>query len=156
MVVDFVNEQHRVPVYLKQMKQLARRAIRRLKIKTPGRMTVTFIDNRKMRRLNSRFLSHDWSTDVLSFRYETEGLQLSRAAIRHQVIGDVIIAPAKARTFAKRNRIPYTEELSRYLVHGILHWLGHEDKTKAQQQSMRIMEDQLLMQCGAKKGIVSI
>lgn len=151
MVVDFVNKQHQVPVYLKRMNQLARCAVARLKIKTPGRMTVTFVDNRKMRQLNRRFLSHDWSTDVLTFRYETEGLKLSRTAMRYQVIGDVIIAPAQARTFARRSHIPYTEELSRYLVHGILHWLGHEDKTKTQQRSMRIMEDQLLVQYGVKK-----
>jgi len=151
MVVDFVNEQHQVPVYLKEMRRLARCAIRHLKIKTPGRLTVTFVDNRKMRQLNKRFLSHDWSTDVLSFRYETESARLSSYAMRHHVIGDVIISPTHARTFAKRYSIPYTEELSRYLVHGMLHWLGHEDKTKAQQQTMRSMEDQLLMQCGVKK-----
>lgn len=151
MVVDFVNEQHQAPVHLRQMQQLARRAIRHLKIKDPGRMTVTFVDNRKMRRLNNRFLSHDWSTDVLSFRYAAEDFKIAPSAMRHQIIGDVIIAPAQARTFAKRSHIPYTEELSRYLLHGILHWLGHEDKTKTQKQIMRVMENELLVHCRVKK-----
>ena len=89
-----------------------------------------------MRRLNRQFLRHDCVTDVLSFRYEGE-----------PVIGDIVIAPSQARAYARRHGVSYVQELSRYIVHGLLHWLGHEDRTPAQQRKMRTLEDQLLTCC---------
>jgi len=89
-----------------------------------------------MRVLNKQFLRHDWSTDVLSFRYDGES-----------TIGEIFIAPAIARAYASQHRIAYHEELARYVVHGLLHWRGDDDRTKPQQQRMRRYEDQLLKRC---------
>ena len=151
MVVDFVNDQRQERVYLERMRRLSRCVIRRLKIKTPGRLTVAFIDDRKMRRLNKQFLSHDWPTDVLSFRYPGDETGRSGKALQEPVIGEILIAPSRAKAFSKRLSAPYTEELSRYLIHGLLHWLGYEDQTAQQQKQMRQREDRLLRSCGVKK-----
>ena len=131
--ISVVNTQHRLPVSTSHIARLARCAIRRLRIRTPGKLAITFIDPRRMRVLNKRFCRHDRLTDVLSFRYDGE-----------PVVGDILIAPAAARSYAQRHGIPYAEELSRYVLHGLLHWLGHDDRTPAQQRKMRTMEDQLL------------
>jgi probable rRNA maturation factor len=118
------------------MATLARCAIRHLCIHTPGTLAITFIGSRRMRTLNRRFYHRDRATDVLSFRYDGE-----------PIVGEIVIAPSQARAYAKRHRIPYTEELSRYVIHGLLHWLGYEDRTLAQQRTMRGMEEQVLAQC---------
>ena len=89
-----------------------------------------------MREANRRFLRHHGLTDVLSFRYDGE-----------QVAGEILIDPGMARRYARNHAVPYRQELSRYVVHGLLHWLGHEDRTPAQQRRMRAMEDALLMGC---------
>lgn len=120
-----------------QVSTLARRAVRSLGIRTPGTLAITFISARKIRTLNKRFLRHDWSTDVLSFRYAGEA-----------VVGEILIAPREARVYARAHGIPYWEELARYVVHGLLHWLGHEDRTLRQQRAMRTREDALLAHCG--------
>lgn len=133
MTVRVVNAQREAPVPLIRMTRLARRAIRRLRIRAPGTLAIAFIDSRRMRRLNKRFLRHDRPTDVLSFRYDGE-----------PIVGDIVIAPAQARAYARRHGIPYAEELSRYVVHGLLHWLGHEDRTAAERRKMRVMEERLL------------
>ncbi|MDP3703131.1 MAG: rRNA maturation RNase YbeY [Candidatus Omnitrophota bacterium] len=133
MIVTVRNEQRISPVNVARMARLARRAVRRLRIRTRGTLAVTFIDARRMRALNRRFLAHDRTTDVLSFRYDGE-----------PIVGDIVISPAAARRYARRNGLSYTEELSRYVAHGLLHWLGHEDRTASQQRKMRAMEDQLL------------
>ena len=133
MTVLVTNTQHAAPVHVGEMAQFARRAIRRLRIRAKGTLAVTFIDSRRMRRLNKRFMRHDRMTDVLSFRYDDE-----------PVLGEVLIAPAQARAYARRHGIPYRQELSRYVAHGLLHWLGHEDRTVAQQRKMRALEDRLL------------
>ena len=136
MKVTVTNAQQALPVAADRIERLARCAMRRLSIRKAGILAISFIDGRQMRHLNKRFLRHDCSTDVLSFRYE-----------REPTIGEILIAPLEAQTYARQHGIPYEEELSRYVVHGLLHWLGHEDKTRSQQRAMRLMEDRLLACC---------
>jgi len=110
--------------------------LRRRRIRRAGALEITFIDAAQMRRLNRRSLGHDWTTDVLSFRYDGES-----------VAGEILIAPAAARRYARAHGIPYREELARYVIHGILHWTGKDDRTAPQQRDMRAMENAMLAQC---------
>lgn len=140
MVVSVANAQRTLPVHPRAMSTLARCAMQQLGITGRGTFTITFLDARRMRAVNKRFLRHDRLTDVLSFRYEGE-----------PVVGEVLISPAAAHRYATAHGIPYREELARYVVHGLLHWLGHEDRTAAQQRHMRTMENQLLLRCQGRQ-----
>ena len=133
MTIRMVNAQRTVPVPTARLERLARRAARRLRIRGAGMIAVTFIDGRRMRRLNRRFCRHDRVTDVITFRYNGE-----------PTAGEILIAPGEARRYARRHGLPYVQELSRYVVHGLLHWTGRDDRTAAQQRTMRRMEDALM------------
>lgn len=132
-MVVVINSQREAPVNVRKIRQLARRALRRLRVKTHGDIVVTFASTRHIRALNRRFVGRDRVTDVLSFRYEGE-----------PTAGDIVVAPLEARRYAKRHQLSYEQELGRYVVHGLLHWLGYDDRTQAQQRSMRAREDRLL------------
>ena len=148
--VRLINAQRTLPVNTARLTRVARCALRRLQIRSQGEIAITLIDSRRMRGLNKRFLRHDRPTDVLSFRYEGEPAGLPRLwAGRRQVIGEILIAPAAAQAYAKRHRLSYAEELSRYVVHGLLHWVGYEDRTAVQRRRMRAREDRLLGRCDA-------
>jgi rRNA maturation RNase YbeY len=130
------NAQQEVPVDVARMARVARLASRQLPIRTRGRFEITFINAPSMRRLNKQFLHHDRDTDVLSFRYDGES-----------TVGEILIAPSQAHRYAARHGLSYPEELARYVIHGLLHWLGHDDRTPSQQKRMRAMEDELLSSC---------
>ena len=134
--LSVVNAQRRLPVNRTQMTRLLGRALQHLRIRPPGAFTITFIDADQMRQLNKQFCHHDRVTDVLSFRYDGE-----------PIIGEIVIAPAAARAYANAHGLRYEDELSRYVIHGLLHWIGHDDRTPAQQRTMRALEDRLLAQC---------
>ncbi len=138
MTLRVTNAQREVRVNLSRMRRLSGCAVRHLKIRSPGVFSITFIDSKRMQALNRQFKKHDRLTDVLCFRYDGE-----------PVVGDVLIAPKQAKTYAEENNIAYTEELSRYVVHGILHWLGFEDRTRAEARDMRLREEVVLRHCGA-------
>jgi rRNA maturation RNase YbeY len=72
-----------------------------------------------MEKLNSDFLSHDGPTDVISFG-------LARASKSSPVIGDIYICPLVAERNARRLGITAKEELTRLVIHGMLHILGHD------------------------------
>jgi len=157
MRVQVTNAQRDAAVNTARMARLARCAIRRLRIRTPGTLAITFIGSHRMRALNKRFLRHDWPTDVLSFRYDGAGTRRGHAA-RHGelMVGEILVSPRQAQAYAKRAGIPYAEELCRYVVHGLLHWRGHEDRTPAERRRMRAREDWLLAWCGGNSRDASI
>ena len=138
-MLRLVNRQRRDRVPVAWLSRVARCGARRLHIAWRGELTVSFIDYQTMRRLNWRFLRHRGVTDVLTFRYSHEPLS-----------GEILIAPACAKRYARRHGLGYQKELARYVVHGLLHWVGHDDATPLQQRRMCALEDQLLACCGVR------
>jgi len=151
MTLHLVNRQRRDPVPLTTLTRLARCAVHRLGIQlNRGPVVITFLDRTTMRQVNRRFTRRNHLTDVLSFRYAHE-----------PIAGEILIAPAAARLYAKQHRVSYRRELARYVIHGLLHWLGHEDQTPRpfdsgpglgrgapQQRRIRALENRLLDTCG--------
>ncbi|MBI3088100.1 MAG: rRNA maturation RNase YbeY [Candidatus Omnitrophica bacterium] len=133
MSIQLVNRQTGQPVPLRRLARVAARAVRRLRLRVRGTLAVTFVDDRTMQRINRRFLRHRGLTDVVSFRYDGE-----------PIAGEILVAPAAARRYARAHGLTYADELARYVVHGLLHWAGHDDRTAAQQRRMRKLEDRLL------------
>ncbi len=83
---------------------------------------------------NRRYLDHDEYTDVITFDGQT-GTGVS---------GDVLISYDRVRENAATFGVSPRHELRRVMVHGLLHLLGHQDKTKAQREAMRGLEDRYL------------
>jgi probable rRNA maturation factor len=106
--------QDAIPLPLAKLKRLAQRVIARETL-GPGNLSVAFVDRATMRRVNRRFLKHDFDTDVLAFPLDGD------------LIGEIVISPEYARGEAKRRGLPVAEEIARYLVHGILHLAGYDD-----------------------------
>lgn len=80
---------------------------------------------------NRRYLGHDEYTDVITFDGQT-GTGVS---------GDVLMSYDRIKENATSFGATAREELHRVMVHGLLHLLGHTDKTKAQREAMRVQED---------------
>ena len=83
---------------------------------------------------NQRYLGHDDYTDVITFDGQT-GTGVS---------GDILMSYERIKDNAASFGVPAQQELRRVMVHGLLHLLGHGDKTKAQKEAMRALEDKYL------------
>ena len=114
--VDVSAEGVRVPLARARVAELVRGVLRAEKVRD-AMISVAFLDDRAMARLNREHLGHRGSTDVISFGMSAPG---------GPVIGDVYVAPAVVRANARANRRPVREELARVVVHGTLHVLGHD------------------------------
>jgi rRNA maturation RNase YbeY len=99
-----------------------------------GAVDLIFVDDRTMRELNRRYLRHDWTTDVLSFSYGT----------RRRLEGEIIVNLDQARRQAPTFGATYRQEVSRLIVHGLLHLAGHDDRTDAERERMHRREDRYL------------
>lgn len=87
---------------------------------------------------NRTFLQHDEFTDVITFPVESN----------NGVAGDILISYDRIRENAATFGVSAQQELRRVMVHGLLHLLGHKDKTKAQRAAMRELEDRCLAKLG--------
>jgi probable rRNA maturation factor len=106
--------QDAVPLPVAKLKRLARRVMTGEKLGT-GNLSIAFVDRAAMRRVNRQFLNHDFDTDVLAFPLDGD------------LIGELVISTDYAAKEAKARRLPVIEEVSRYVVHGILHLAGYDD-----------------------------
>lgn len=90
-------------------------------------LSVSFVTEREIADLNSRYAGEDAATDVLSFPMD----DLDEDGVR--ILGDVVVAPAVG---ARNNADDPAGELRLLIVHGILHLLGHDHMGDADRAEM--------------------
>ena len=111
-------------------------------------MSVSFVGDRLMRRLNHRFRHKDRSTDVLAFAFrEANAPHTFKLVGAH--LGDVVIALPTAQRQAKAARRPLEEELVALLIHGVLHLCGYDhEQSRAEALRMQRKERQMRRRLG--------
>ena len=96
-----------------------------------GEINYIFCDDAYLLGLNIEFLDHDTLTDIISFDY-TLGQLIS---------GDIYISVERVRDNAKDFEVSFENELSRVMIHGILHYCGFQDKSESEEAEMRLKEN---------------
>jgi len=115
-MIRIANRQKRVRIPGREVRRLARRLL-------GGRaLSLAFVGDAEIRRLNRRFLGRDRTTDVLAFRLD------GGFPGTGEFFGEVVVSAETAAREARRRGIPVREELLRYVTHGILHLLGYDDR----------------------------
>jgi len=89
-------------------------------------LSYIFCNDQYLLGLNQSYLSHDTFTDIITFDY-VEGTTIS---------GDIFISVDRLEENAAIFKVSFEEERLRVMAHGLLHLMGHKDKTT---------EDQLVM-----------
>lgn len=99
-----------------------------------GDVGYMFCDDTAILDYNRRFLGHDYYTDVITFHYN-EGRRIN---------GDIVISLETVRTNAEKYSQPYSDELDRVIIHGILHLCGIDDKGPDGRGAMEAAENAAL------------
>lgn len=103
-----------------------------------GEINYIFCDDAYLLKLNVEYLEHDTLTDIISFDY----------TIGKQINGDVYISAERVIDNAKDYEVSFENEMSRVLIHGILHYCGYKDKTNVEEAEMRSKENYYISQLG--------
>jgi probable rRNA maturation factor len=101
-----------------------------------GEVSIVFCDDYFLHKLNVEFLDHDTLTDVISFDY----------SIGKEIHGEIFISIERVKENAKEFNQSFEQELSRVMVHGILHYCGYKDKLPTDARVMRSKEEFYLQQ----------
>jgi probable rRNA maturation factor len=134
-VIIVRNRQRIVSVELVVLQDFAERALGEC-LKLPGPSTgltkleeisVVLVSDRRMAELHHRFLQQPGPTDVITFQH-----------------GEIFVSAETARRQARRFGTSLGHELRLYLVHGLLHLHGFDDKTRAGTAEMKRTQEKLV------------
>ena len=101
-----------------------------------GDINYVFCNASYLKRINKEFLKHDTLTDIISFDY----------CLGKEVNGEIYISIDRVLDNAKSYQVSFENELSRVMIHGVLHFLGYKDKTPEEKKVMRLKENSSLME----------
>jgi probable rRNA maturation factor len=130
------NLQRSVPVCIADLEQFAAKALRaclRLRQRRPTDLTglseifVWLVSDRRMALLHRQFLNQAGPTDVLTFQH-----------------GEIFISVETARRHARTFGNSLARELRLYIVHGLLHLHGFDDRTRADAREMERTQKRIL------------
>ncbi len=107
-------------------------------------VSMAIVDDQTMRQLNAERLGHDWTTDVISFVLD----ELEDDALGNSVEGEVIASAETAAHMCSAAGWSAEDELLLYIVHGLLHVVGMDDRESADRHAMRLMERECLLAVG--------
>jgi probable rRNA maturation factor len=130
------NFQRAVPVNLTALRKVAEKALSLvLRLRQTGRTTlqrldevcVALISDRRMSGLHRQFLDQAGPTDVMTFEH-----------------GEIFISAETARKNARRFGNSLGRELELYVIHGLLHLHGFDDRTARDADRMKQIQKKIL------------
>jgi probable rRNA maturation factor len=137
--IAIASPQETVAIDRRRMREIAR-AVLEGEDKPDAEISLAFVDNATIHQLNRRYLDHDEPTDVLSFPLSDPGAK--------RLAGELVIGAEVAKAQAESRGHAVDAELGLYVIHGLLHLCGYEDKTMQHAKAMRVRERHYLHELG--------
>jgi probable rRNA maturation factor len=138
-MIAISNRQRFRKINLPTLKKITAAALDELKL-NEAELGIILVGAKEMALLNEKFLGHEGPTDVITFDYTEARDQKSGGRIH----GEIFVCVEEAERQSKEFRTNWQSEIVRYVVHGILHLLGHDDLKLAARKKMKQEEGRLL------------
>jgi len=147
MNIVIASRQRTKKINARFLKQIVSALFAELKIEN-AELGIRLVADAEMARVNRQFLQHEGSTDVITFDHLGSdcGLRTADLALHGELFICVDDAVAQSREF----RTTWQAEVVRYVVHGVLHLLGHDDLKPAVRRKMKREENRLVRRLGAQ------
>uniref|UniRef100_UPI0040480F0A rRNA maturation RNase YbeY n=1 Tax=Roseivirga sp. TaxID=1964215 RepID=UPI0040480F0A len=95
-----------------------------------------FCNDEYLLSINREYLNHDYYTDIITFD--------NRDNKHDSIEADIFISIDRVKENAQTLQVAFDKELSRVMVHGLLHLLGYHDKSEEEISQMREKEEAYL------------
>jgi len=145
--IEISNNQKVLTIDPRQLHQTVRLVLRRLDC-NKALVSLAVVDNDTMGRLREKYLGNPELTDVLSFDLRD---RTCAGDDKNTLDCEVVVNAERARQVARAHNADPLAELNLYVVHGLLHQLGYDDRNLRQARIMHEKEDQFLQELGFGK-----
>lgn len=120
-----------------RIKDIVKKVLKEEKIARTD-LNIVLAGDAFIRKLNKKFFSRSETTDVLCF--DLRFPRQKSAAL----MADVVVSMDRAVFMARKLKLPFVEELARYIIHGILHLAGYDDTIPSEKIKMWKRQEFLL------------
>ncbi len=120
----------------------------------PAEISVTFVDDAEIHRLNLEYRGKDQATDVLSFPLGQDGQYDVNQETGAAMLGDVVISMERAVEQAALYGHTLQREVAFLTVHSMFHLLGYDHEAGGLEAvRMREKEEAALIQLGLPRTV---
>lgn len=123
-----VAEGVRLPISVADVEKAVRHVLA-LEGVAAAEISVAFVGDEEIARMNEGYLAHEGATDVISFALHEEG---------ERPLGDIYIGVEQAARQAEELGVGAEEELLRLAIHGTLHVLGYDHPVEGEREGSRM------------------
>ena len=117
-------------------------------------VSVTFVTNAEIRKLNAAYRQKDAVTDVLSFPLSEDGKYEPNAETGLAALGDIVISLETALRQAEIYGHSVEREIGFLTVHSMLHLLGYDHaESPLAERIMREKEEAVLTKIGIERAL---
>lgn len=149
--IDYSNEQDKLspPEGFEQLiEDCARAALEEEGIEDDAEISVTLVDNARIREMNAEHRDIDRETDVLSFPLGDENGFEVNPDTDAILLGDVVISLEKALSQAEEYGHGFRRETAFLLTHSLFHLLGYDHATEDEEKEMFAKQEKVLHKLG--------
>jgi probable rRNA maturation factor len=137
VALTLVNRQRKKRLDLAACQGFAEVAVERVqkkspKVSLPEEIGIFFVSDIRISRLHRDFLAVEGPTDVITFHH-----------------GEIFISVETAERHAQLFSTSFLQEIHLYIVHGLLHLAGFDDKTKRDSKQMAAAQEEILREIEA-------
>ena len=123
-MVEIINRQRHRKISSKACRDFTERALQAAALGHRA-VTIVFVRNAAIKKLNRQFRGKNYATDVLSFPTIAEDFE----QIGQAQLGEVVIAVERAAAQAKESGLTFRNEVQQLILHGLLHLAGYDHET---------------------------
>ena len=120
-MIELINRQRARKINAKRWREFAEQALQTID-STKQSVTIVFVSDAAIKKLNQQFRGKNYATDVLSFPTKSEDFETDNQS--H--LGEIVISVERAAAQAKENGLTFSNEVEQLILHGLLHLSGYD------------------------------
>ena len=151
LTIDFIDDRSVLDDDIKTSTEaLLQFAYTYLKQDEEAELSVSYVTNEEIQKINRDYRNKDEVTDVISFAMEDGDDEIDVEGAE-RVLGDIIIADDVARNQAAEYGHTNKREYLFLALHGFLHLMGYDHIEKDEEVEMNRLQDDILNEFGISR-----
>lgn len=135
MIVNVIDQQTDLKIASDQLQPLVEHVLAEEE-QSCDEVNIYLVDTPTICQLHEEFFQDPSPTDCISFPLDED----EDDVFSYRLLGEVFVCPQTAREYAQQHQVDPYDEVTLYVVHGLLHLMGYDDLEEEECAQMRQAE----------------
>jgi probable rRNA maturation factor len=155
MNIVIANRQRVKKIDSRRFRQIVGGLLAELNI-AEAELGINLVGAHEMTLVNETFLQHEGPTDVITFDHAEIEEKKAESGERKSLHGELFVCMDEALLQAKKFGVSWQSEVVRYVIHGVLHLLGHDDLRTDLRRTMKREENRLVRRLAGRFSLAQL